>query len=45
MWVHLLLENKGEGATHMKNFGLHLGPLHFFMWVFLYVLFCFLKTL
>ena len=27
MWA-LLLENKGEGTTHIKNLGLHWGPLH-----------------
>ena len=28
MWGPLLLENKAEGATHIKNLGLHCGPLH-----------------
>ena len=35
----LLLENKGERATHIKNLGLHWGRLHslcgyFFMYFF-----------
>ena len=28
MWGPLLLENKAEEATHIKNLGLHWGPLH-----------------
>ena len=28
MWGPPLLENKAEGATHIKNLGLHCGPLH-----------------
>ena len=28
IWGPLLLENEGEGATHIKNLGLHQGPLH-----------------
>ena len=28
MWGPLLLENKAKGATHIKNLGLHWGPLH-----------------
>ena len=39
MWGPLLLENKGEGATHINNLGLHWGPHSFFMWVVLSVLF------
>ena len=39
IWGPLLLENKAEEATHIKNLGLHLGAPSFFMWVFLYVLF------
>ena len=39
MWGSLLLENKGEGTTYIKNVGLHWGPLHSFLWVFLYVFF------
>ena len=39
MWGPLLLENKGEGATHIKNLGLHWGRLdslcgYFFMCFF-----------
>ena len=36
MWEPLLLKNRGEGASHVKNLG---GPHSFFMWVFPYVLF------
>ena len=28
MWGPLFLANEGEGATHIKNLGLHWGPLH-----------------
>ena len=39
MWGSPLLENKGEGASHIKNLGLHWGPLdslcgYFFMCFF-----------
>ena len=45
MWGALLLENKGEGATHIKNLGLHWGPLHslcgyFFICFFRFLLCC-----
>ena len=45
MWGPPFLENEGEGTTHIKNLGLHWGPLHslcgyFFMCFF----FRFLQT-
>ena len=41
MWGPLLLENKGQGATHLKNLGVHWGRLHslcgyFFVCVFFF---------
>ena len=44
MWGSLLLENKGEGATHMKNLGLHWGPLHSLCGYFFRCFFCFLEN-
>ena len=42
MWGPLLLENKAEGATHIKNSGLHWGPLHSLCWYFFMCFFRFL---
>ena len=42
MWGPLLLENEGEGATHLKNLGLHWGRLHSLCGYFFMCLFRFL---
>ena len=42
MWGPLLLENKGEGVTHIKNLGVPWGPLHSLCG---YIFMCFFRFL
>ena len=44
MWEPLLLENKAEEATHIKNLGVHWGPLHSLCGYFFMCFFRFLDS-